>query len=245
MLSTTSDIQSCCAAESQNKADEDSPVSSTCRIMVVDDHPVVRLGLVGAINAEEDMNVCCQAGLLAEVMWGLKENPDVIVLDLSLQDCDGLDFLKNLQAQGVLPHTLVLSVHKEELYAERCLVAGARGYLMKSAPLSDVVAAIRRVHAGEIVISQQMQAQIVRNLAAAGGRNATARATLDKLSDRELTIFEMLGRGLSSKDIASALKISACTVDTHRRRIMTKMNCHSAHELVHLATVREASSKTA
>ena len=210
--------------------------------MVVDDHPVVRLGLVEAINAEEDMEVCSQAGLLAEVMWGLKENPDVIVLDLSLQDCDGLDFLKSQHAQGTLPPTLVLSVHNEEMYAERCLVAGARGYLMKSATLTDVVAAIRRVHSGEIVISQQMQAQIVRNLAASGGRNGTACAIIDQLSDRELAIFKMLGRGLSSKEIAFDLKISACTVDTHRRRIMTKMSCRSAPELVHLATVREASS---
>ena len=233
-----------CPSNPKQGADKDLPSSSKGRILVVDDHPVVRLGLVEAINAEKDMEVCGQAGLLAEVLWGLKEHPDVIVLDLSLQDCDGLDFLKNLQAQGELPPTLVLSVHNEELYAERCLVAGARGYLMKTASLSDVVAAIRRVHAGEIVISQQMQAQIVRNLATSGGRGGPAFATLDQLSDRELSIFEMLGRGLSSKEIASALKIGACTVDTHRRRIMTKMNCRSAHELVHLATVHEASSRT-
>ena len=194
------------------------------------------------------MEVCCQAGVLAEVMWGLKEKPDFIVLDLSLQDCNGLDFLKNLQAQGELPPTLVLSVHEEDLYAERCLSAGARGYLMKTATLTEVVAAIRRINAGEIVVSLRMQSHLVRNLASPGVRHETPHSTdsiLHRLSDRELSIFEMLGRGLSSKDIASTLKISACTVDTHRRRIMTKMNCRSAHELVHLATLREASSRTA
>ena len=232
-------------ADLKKKVCEDPPSTSNCRVMVVDDHPVVRLGLVEAISAESDMGVCGQAGLLAEVMWGLKENPDVIVLDLSLQDCDGLDFLKNLQAQGELPPTLVLSVHNEELYAERCLVAGARGYLMKSSTLSDVVAAIRRVHGGEIVVSQRMQAQIVRNLAASGVRNALTGTPRTRLSDRELAIFEMLGRGQSTKEIAASLKISPCTVDTHRRRIMTKMNCRSAHELVHQATVQGASGRAA
>jgi len=204
-------------------------------VLIVDDHPVVRHGLAQLINQECDLEVCAQAENATETMTAVAAHPpDVVVLDLSLGENSGLAVIKELR--GVLPDLpiLILSMHDEFLYAERALRAGANGYIMKEEATSKVIEAIRRVLRGEIHVSERMATRLLGKMVT--GASPEVRSPVETLSDRELEVFEMIGRGLKTHDIAERLHISPKTVEAHRGNIKAKLKLKNSIELLQYAT---------
>ncbi len=211
-------------------------MNESIRIFLVDDHAEIRTSLKGAIDCQPGMHVAGEAASCAEAITAIQAAPpDVLVLDLHLKDGNGWVALERLAAAKQLPPTLVLSVYEESVFARRLLMAGARGYLMKDAPLPRIVAAIREIHRGLLVASEQIATQLMaeavghRDLAPADGDEAKG---LGPLSARELQICAMLGTGLRSKEIANSLGVSAKTVATYKLRIMQKLGVASTPELI-------------
>lgn len=199
------------------------------RVFLVDDHPALRDGLHRLVELVPGFKVCGEASSSSEAMASIPEMmPDLIITDISLPDRNGLELIKDLRA--VLPslQILVFSMHDETLYAERCIKAGAKGYLMKGAKTPMLFEAVEQVAAGKVYLSPRMSEQILANLA--GQREV--RIKLDKLSDRELEIFELIGICRSSSQIAEQLRISPKTVDAHRANIKTKLNIPDAPSLM-------------
>jgi DNA-binding NarL/FixJ family response regulator len=205
------------------------------RVFLVDDHPIVCQGLALLINHEPDLTVCGTAtNARAALDAILKNKPDVVVTDLSMPGADGLELIKNLRAQ--LPHLqiLVLSMHDEMLYAERALKAGARGYIMKHAVETNIMTAIRRIVLGEIYLSPAMTGRLLSKLS---DQPDPTISPLAKLGDRELHVFELLGRGLRTTAIATELGIGIKTVETHIGRIRVKLNLSNSHEVARQAVL--------
>src|SRR3974377_1762360 len=166
------------------------------RIFIVDDHPIVRQGLTQLIDNEPDLVVCGQGEDAYQALKLIRQaKPDLTLVDISLKDTGGIELLKELRAQDPNLQVLILSMHDESLYAERALRAGARGYVMKQAPQDQVMAAVRGTLAGETWLSEQMSAKLLRSLR--GARTEANISPLDRLTDRELEIFRMIGQGLS------------------------------------------------
>jgi DNA-binding NarL/FixJ family response regulator len=212
------------------------------RLLLVDDHPIVLHGLAQLIRAEKDLDVCGQAGSAAEGLQAIgKLKPDLVVADLTLPDKHGLEFIKDVQAMhpGVL--ILVLSMHDEALYAERILRAGARGYVMKETAAEALIIAARKVLGGGIYLSDRMAGQML-ELVAGQGKQASA-SPLDRLTDRELEVLQLIGQGRATRHIAKQLHISARTVDAHRAHIKDKLQLEDGPALVRYA-VRWMESKT-
>jgi DNA-binding NarL/FixJ family response regulator len=204
------------------------------RVLLVDDHPVVRQGLARLINDEPDLVVCGEAesaGQALELAERLR--PDVAVIDISLGGNDGLELLKDLRNRLPQMTTLVLSMHDESLYAERVLRAGAKGYVTKQEAPEKVMTAIRRVLGGEIYVSEKMAAKLLK--AMTGPRQAQSDSPLDRLSDRELQVFRLIGSGMSVREIAEKLFLSVKTIETHREHIKEKLNLKSSSELLRYA----------
>jgi DNA-binding NarL/FixJ family response regulator len=201
------------------------------RVFIVDDHPVVRRGLVQLINQEEDLTVCGEAEGAHEALQVMGTlQPDIAVIDISLKGVSGIELIKSIKVRwGDLP-ILVLSMHDESLYAERVLRAGALGYIMKQEPAEKVITAIRRVLGGEIYVSDRMAAKMIQKCV--DGRGDTGHAPLELLSDRELEVFELIGRGYSTRRIAELLHVSVKTVESHREHIKKKLNLLDGTELV-------------
>ncbi len=209
------------------------------KILIVDDHPLIRRGLCSAINAEADLHVCGEAATCEAALQTLrKQLPDVLVLDLNLSDGNGWQLLQQLRNAGILPPTLILSVYDEEVYARRLLQAGARGYLMKDEPITTFLAAIRKILAGHLAFSDNMVAQMLQPTTALSSQ------PLDDLSDRELQVFEMLCQGHSNKTIAERLYLSPKTIGTYKARLMEKMGARTTHELRERACRRFEEQKT-
>jgi DNA-binding NarL/FixJ family response regulator len=208
--------------------------TSPARILIVDDHPVVRLGLRRAIEDSPFLTVCCEADSEAAALQSLRRSrPDLAVVDLSLGQGNGLDLIRQLHdALPDLP-VLVLSIHDETLFAERALKAGARGYVMKQEPLEQLVEAIERVLAGQIAVSERIAQTVLERVT----RQPTAPAGhLGGLTDREFEVFELIGRGLGTADIARALGVSVKTVETYRAGIKVKLQLKDAVGLTRYAT---------
>lgn len=208
--------------------------SAKYRVLLVDDHPMTREGLAAIVNRQPDLEVCCEAGNPAEAISALpKARPDLLVTDMSMPGRSGIEFLKDVHA--LLPDLpiLVLSMHDELLYAERALRAGARAYLMKDAGSAKVLEAIRQVLSGEAYVSPQMVARLLDGMTGHRPRGATS--PIEKLSDREFEVFQLLGGGKSTKEIAQALHLSPKTVDVHRGRIKGKLQLKTATALLHHA----------
>ena len=159
--------------------------------------------------------------------------PDLLIVDISLQGTGGLELIKQCRALSMKIPILVLSMHDESLYAERALRAGANGYITKRQPAGEVLAAIRRVRAGEVYLSEKMTAGVLRTLP--GGGVTTVPKPIDRLTDREMEVLELIGRGRTTREIAAALQLGVATVDTYRARIKEKMNFRNAVELQHFA----------
>jgi len=202
--------------------------SERVRVLVVDDHPLLRVGLVEMIQQEPDMEVCGQAGGADEAVRLIEEHgPDLMTLDISLPGKSGLELLKDLRHRYPELHVLVVSMHDESLYAERALRAGARGFITKEEAVDRVVEAIRVVQKGELYVSKGISNRLVEKLVVGGGGSP-----LERLSDRELEVFRLLGQGRGTRQIAEQLHLSIKTIETHRANIKQKLNLKSATELV-------------
>jgi DNA-binding NarL/FixJ family response regulator len=205
-----------------------------CRILVVDDHPIVRLGLRQMISGTSDLSVCCEADTAESALrLARSSKPDLVIVDLSLGNVTGLDLVRALHdADPGLP-VLVLSMHDESLFAQRALRAGARGYITKQEAIDGLIHAVREVLAGRIYLSETASQRIFE-----GVRGATPESSyrLGGLTDRELQVFEMVGRGVATAAIADRLGVSVKTVETYRSNIKTKLHLQDATELIRYAT---------
>jgi DNA-binding NarL/FixJ family response regulator len=205
------------------------------RLLVVDDHPIVREGLAHLLNRERDMRAEWQVSSMAEALNVCRSYaPDMAVVDLSLGDGSGLELIKLMRASKPSMPILVMSMHDESLYADRVLQAGARGYLMKHMAPKHIVAAIRHVRDGHIYLSDKTHSQLLERAVAGGGASAESPA-LAQLSNRELEVFQLIGQGLKKGAIAARLCRSVNTVEAHRANIKRKLKVRDAAELNKLA----------
>lgn len=204
----------------------------TTRIYIVDDHPLVRQGLSQVINNETDMEICGEAEDAPQAMKGVgPANPDVIIVDISLRGNNGLELIKNLKAIHENIRILVFSMHDESIYAQRALRAGAKAFVMKKESPTKVVEAIRRIITGEIYVSPSVADQVLHQIVN-GPNNATSTSPIDRLTDRELEVVQLIGRGLSSREVAESLNLSVKTIESHRAHVKEKLNLRNATELV-------------
>jgi DNA-binding NarL/FixJ family response regulator len=202
-------------------------------IFVVDDHPVVRWGYISLINLEPDLEVCGEADTAFEALDKISEaSPDLAVVDISLEGMNGIELTKQLQVLHPDLPVLIVSMHDEVLYGDRALRAGARGYIMKREVRTKIVEAIRRLLNGGTYLSDQMSTRLLDQYQR--GR-FDERSPIERLSDRELEIFELYGRGYSTREIAEALFISRKTVESHRNRIKDKLGLESTSQFLQRA----------
>ncbi len=208
--------------------------SSAARVLIVDDHPAVREGMTSRISRQDDMIVCGEAAGVTEALALVETTiPDVVVIDLSLKEGDGIDLIKRIRARDGSIRMLVCSMHPDRLYAERSLRAGALGYINKDNTTGHIVEAIRSVRDGKIYLSEDATRRLVQKSI---GHSEAPGLTLESLSDRELEIFKLIGEGHSTSDMASRLHLSVHTIDTYRRRIRLKLRIRNAAELMRTAT---------
>jgi DNA-binding NarL/FixJ family response regulator len=201
------------------------------RVLLVDDHPILRKGLGQLINQEADMTVCGEAEDAAKAFEAVSTlQPDIAVVDISLKCGNGIELIKNVKARFPELPMLVLSMHDESLYAERALRAGSLGYIMKEEAIEQVLVAIRRVLAGEIFLSEKMKSRMLQQLA--NGRGKTLVSPIEHLTDRELEVFRLIGEGRSTRQIAGELHLSVRTVEAYREYIKGKLNLKNSTELV-------------
>lgn len=201
------------------------------KILVVDDHPIMREGLSQLINHEKDLVVCAEASHAAQVDELVRSHcPDLVLLDISLPDKNGLEVIKDLKVLYPELAILVLSMHDESLYAERVLRAGGRGYLMKHEGGKRLIVAIRHVLAGQIYVSEKMSARILEMFS--GRKPLETGSPVDGLTDREFEVFQWIGKGRGTREIAAALHLSIKTVEVHRANIKTKLKIRTAPELI-------------
>jgi DNA-binding NarL/FixJ family response regulator len=204
------------------------------RILIVDDHPIVRQGLAELINQEEDLLVCAQAENTVGALDIIKkEKPDMAIVDISLKDTSGMELIKDLKVQYPKLPVLALSMHDESLYAERSLRAGAKGYIMKSEATENIACAVRKVLAGQIYVSESMAEKLVHKLV--DGGTGVSTSDVDKLSDRELEVFLLIGKGFGTRQIAKKLCLSSKTIDTYKAHIKDKLKISGSDELLQYA----------
>ena len=204
------------------------------QILIVDDHPMTRSGLTYLINHQDDTFVCGEAENAGEALDVLTASqPDLMLIDITLPGKSGLELIKDVKAIRPDLPMLVISMHDESLYADRVLRAGARGYITKHEGGDKLMGAIRHVLRGKIYVSESMSAHILEVFS--GGQPGTDRSSIQKLSDREFEVFQALGEGLSSHEIAKKLYLSAKTVDAHRANIKTKLKINTTAELISFA----------
>lgn len=201
------------------------------RILLVDDHPFMRAGLAQLIDRQADMCVCGEAGDPAAAIAELaKTGADLVLTDITMPGRSGLEFIKDLQASHPELPILVVSMHDEVIYAERALRAGARGYIMKEAGGENLLGALRRVLAGQVYVSPNMSARILDNMS--GRRPRGSSSPIEKLTDREFEVFQLIGHGKSTREIAKQLHLSTKTVDVHRSHIKEKLELSDVTALV-------------
>jgi DNA-binding NarL/FixJ family response regulator len=206
-------------------------ISKIHRIMIIDDHPLMRAGLRGLIEAESDMEVCAEASTAEEAIVVIRKvNPDMVIIDIALPDSNGLDLLKRIRSGNEVIKTIVVSMYEAALFAERALRAGAMGYVNKEEAIDVVVEAIRTVLSGGIYVDAETNKRLLWNIS--GRQINQAGEPVDLLSDRELEVFALLGRGQSTRDIANGLKLSVKTIESYRENIKNKLSLKTAAELM-------------
>jgi DNA-binding NarL/FixJ family response regulator len=204
------------------------------RIMLVDDHPVMREGLAQLINHESDLSICGQYEDAAQAFAAVATLcPDLAIIDLSLKGSSGLELVKNIRASHPKIRILVLSMYDESLYAERVLRAGAAGYIMKQEASEKVLDAVRQVLAGAVYVSEKMGSKLMHQLV--GGKPSQGVSSIERLSDRELEVFGLIGQGKGTRQIAEILHLSVKTIESHRAHIKEKLSLKDSNELVHTA----------
>ncbi|MBT3176788.1 MAG: response regulator transcription factor [Desulfobacula sp.] len=206
------------------------------KILIVEDHPIFRMGMCELIDQEKDFVVCGSAEDVSEARELIKtEKPELVILDLSLKNSNGMELLKELNKYHKDISVLVLSMHEESLHAERCLLAGAKGYVMKHEAIESVIKAIRQIFAGKKYISQRIMESIVNKM---GNQPFSDQGScVQNLTDRELEIFQLIGKGFSSGQIASQLNLSVKTIGAHRERIKSKLGLKTSGEMVRYAVL--------
>ena len=203
-------------------------------VLIVDDHPIVRQGLSQLINAEDDLEVSGNAATVEEALQSLGESdPDVVIVDLSLAHSDGLELIKEIRKETRHLPVLVLSMHDENMYAERLLSAGANGYIMKQAAADQLLIALRRVLAGGGYVSEHLGASMIERIA--GNDPKQTSNPIERLSNRELQVLNLVGRGKTTREVAENLTLSVKTVESHRQRIKKKLNLQTSAQLVQFA----------
>jgi DNA-binding NarL/FixJ family response regulator len=212
-------------------------------IFVVDDHPLLRQGLTLLINREQDLAVCGEAEEAESAMKAIAAtNPDILIVDLSLNGPDGLELLKNIRVTHPSLPVLILSMHDETIYAERALRARANGYIMKQEATEKVLTAVRRILKGEIYLSEKMANKLLHQYVSGAAMDMKSR--LASLSDRELEVFRLIGEGRSTRQIAEKLHLSIKTVETYQAHIKDKLSLRSGRELVQHAIQANINDKT-
>lgn len=206
----------------------------TTRILLVDDHPMVRERLADIINGEPDLTVCGEAEDRHGALETIKAvDPDFLIVDISLKNSDGLELIKDVHSRWPKLRMLVVSMHDESLYAERVIRAGALGYITKQEATRCILIAIRRVQEGHIYLNDRIATQLLTRITAPAQESACSPA--DLLAERELQVFELTGHGLNTRQIAERLHIGVKTVETYRTRIREKLNLNDPTELLQLA----------
>jgi len=205
------------------------------RVLLVDDHAVVRFGIAQLINRQPDLVVCGEEEDAAKAMSAIdKLKPDLVIADISLKDSSGLELMRNIKAQYSKLPMLVVSAHDESIYAEIAFRPGALGYLMKEEALEKIPAAIRRVLSGNIYVSDALGARMLQQQVR--GQTNINESPVKSLSDREMEVFQLIGRWKKTKEIADELHLSIKTIEYYREQIKRKLNLRSASELTHYAT---------
>ena len=204
------------------------------KILIVDDHPIFCLGMSEVINKEKDLTVCGSEESAAKALKAIdKLKPDLVIVDISLKDSDGIDLVKEISIRFPGLPVLMLSMYDESLYAERALLAGARGYIMKQEATSLVVQALRKVLKGEIYASAKVKEKAFQRLVAQ--HTPIDKSPIDLLTDRELEVFRLIGDGLSTREIAGRLHLSVKTIGTYRENIKDKLGLKHYTQLVKMA----------
>jgi len=209
--------------------------------MIVDDHPIMRRGLRDTLAAETGLEICAEAADVGDALEQMRAvRPDLVIIDISLPSGSGLELAKQMLALNDKLRILFVSIHDDAIFAERVLRAGALGYINKSRPGDELIEAVRKVARGEIALSPSVADRLVRR-----GASATQGAGIgqESLSDRELEVFELIGRGLSTREIAERLCLSVKTIETHREHIKAKLRLESGAELTRRA-ILAASART-
>lgn len=205
--------------------------NSLTKVLIVDDHPLVRESLTTLIQQQPGLVVCGEAGTQDDAMATIEtSSPDLVIVDISLGRGSGLDLIKDIKARYPNLATLALSMHDETIYAERVVRAGARGYVMKRESTKKVIEAIRHVMNGELYLSPEIMNSLAKKFVA--GRAPTSALSLDDLSDRELEVFRLLGRGYETREIAHSLDVSIKTIQTYCARIKEKLRIRTGTELL-------------
>lgn len=207
-----------------------SEAQSEYSVLIVDDHPIVRQGYHMLIESEPDLNVCGEAFDFDSALQAIEETkPDVALIDISLKGTNGLDLIKIIRRTYDLP-ILVISIHDENLYAERALRTGANGYIMKHEATEKVLSAIREVLSGKMYLSEQVGTDLLQKIVT--GESLNPENLLSKLSNREFEVYQYIGQGLTTKDIAQKMELSIKTIESHRAHIKKKLKLKSSNELV-------------
>jgi DNA-binding NarL/FixJ family response regulator len=215
---------------------EAEPVTQKRRILLVDDHPIFRDGITQLINYNPDLKVCGGVASAPQALSAVEElQPDLVIVDISIEGTNGIELMKCIRARYPSLPVLIVSMHDENIYAERALRAGARGYIMKAAPSEKVIEAIRRILEGGMYLSEALNGQLLNTFFAGRGQKPGGATIVDQLSDRELEVFRALGEGKGTRDIADAFNLSVKTVETHRAHIKDKLKLRTAPELIRAA----------
>jgi DNA-binding NarL/FixJ family response regulator len=197
-------------------------------VLIVDDHPLVRRGLAELLAAEKDLEVCGEAADADEAVRLIEQRkPQVVVLDLSLKNSNGIELIERIKARDNGVRVLVSSMHDESLFAERVLRAGGMGYINKQEPIEKLILAIRQILQGDVYLSPRMAGRLLQ--AAVGA--PLDRNPIETLSNRELEVFQFIGQGMTTKQIAQKLELSPKTIETHREKIKSKLNLANSIEL--------------
>jgi DNA-binding NarL/FixJ family response regulator len=200
-------------------------------ILIVDDHPMMREGLAQLISHEKDIHVCAEAGNAHEALEKANAlKPDLILTDITLPGKGGIELIKDIKAMQPGAQVLVISMHDEVFYVERVLRAGGRGYIMKQEGGKKIMEAIRQVLDGKVYVSEKMSAKILEIFS--GGRPDATASPIEKLTDREFEVFQLIGKGLSTVQVAQQLHVSPKTIEVHRTNIKVKLDLKTAAELL-------------
>lgn len=210
---------------------ETATPSGLINIMIVDDHPAVREGLALRISQYPDLRLCCEAASVSEALALLCDHhPDVVIVDISLKDGNGIELIKRIQSRDKSIRILVCSMHDESIYAERAIRAGAMGYITKEHATSQIIEAIRRIVDNQLYVSERVADRLVQRTLGKSSKLA-ASSSVQLLSDRELEVFQFLGQALDTNQIAERMHVSPKTVETYRARIKEKLGIHTIPEL--------------